>query len=330
MRPGGPSQEIRNGHVCYTSRASDFYSTCAIKNPTKVDVARLNGTLVTKRSRNPIMGEKSPRLDSHSKWDFDPPSSEAKSSRYDCKLSNDSYPLIAKFETQKDRFEHDNKHREELISSVKGFNEKKNYEILKNLNEMQTQAVTTNRSDTSSLYAKSNQYETMSSMASGRSFQSSARESTARQTTDRFPETSRREQPVLSADALKTLTVTHPDIAANYRANRAAKYITENIIQHDNGGGNILPNSLQKAAETVRDKETARLKHKLQAIVEQLDSTNQQIERTQLSIGLKGGGSAGKEEKRATSNKNGSTHSRAEGSSLVVTSSAREYIANMK
>jgi len=317
MRPGGPSQEIRHGHVCYTSRASDFYATCAIKNPTKFDVARMNGTLVPKQSRNPILGEKSPRPDPHSKWDFDPPNLDAKSSRYDCKLSDDAYPLIAKFETQKERFDRDNKHREELISTVKEFNEKKNQEILKNLNDLQSNAKT-NRSETSVHTSKP--YDT-ASLASGRSMQSSAR-----MTIDRFPETTRREQPVLSADALKSLTITHPDIAANYRANRAAKYITENILTQDNGGG-VLPNSLKKSMATARDRETTRLKQKLQSIVEQLDSTNQQIDRAQLSIGLKGGGNAagGRQGYNTSLNSN-----RGGNDSLVLTSSARSYIASMK
>jgi len=85
----------------------------------RIDYARLNGTLENRKVRNPILGEKSARA-GYNDWNFDPPPAPIEQERW--KIPSEPYPLIAKFQTQKQKFLDDDirkdKYRESLRATL--------------------------------------------------------------------------------------------------------------------------------------------------------------------------------------------------------------------
>ena len=85
----------------------------------RIDYARLNGSLANRKERNPILGEKSARA-GYNDWNFNPPPAPMEQERW--KIPSEPYPLIANFQTQKQKFLDDDirkqKYRESLRATL--------------------------------------------------------------------------------------------------------------------------------------------------------------------------------------------------------------------
>eukprot|EP01041_Mallomonas_annulata_P008614 gene8614-17775_t len=303
LKGSGPSGEFRNGHKCFTNNETAFYTKEYIEKANRIEMARMSGQIVYPNRRNPILGEKSARKD-YKDWDFKPPEVEsAKTHRLD---NGQEYPLIANFKTQKQKFIDEAEKRQQLKQTIQDF-----YQSNKNSdNEIKNESNNTSRShqmNTTRSQQNDEQYTSRTnqsninntSMSTSRTNQSN---STSRldtigedcQTTARKPHLNL--NPTLTdmkVSTFKSLAEDHPEILAKYRAERAAKFVTnEQGKEIKKTYGNFQSAPLSNRSSSSRNRcstalETSRMKEQLDVITHELEKTNEQIARQQLKIGLK-------------------------------------------
>mmetsp|Transcript_24335 Transcript_24335/g.24598 ORF Transcript_24335/g.24598 Transcript_24335/m.24598 type:complete len:372 (-) Transcript_24335:136-1251(-) len=350
-------------HPCYTTQESAFFQKAYIKRPDEVEFKRINGEIVNKPTRNPILGDKSARKN-YSDWEYYPPAMDPKSTIEKLNNINDSdtVPLIAQFETQKKKFQEEEQKQKKLKEAMKTFyvqkqtdgsnstgrsldskhnntnNKQKSMspsmENPSNLSNFMSVSSTTQR-DTDRSHSMSNR-----TARSGIDSQSQEIES-GRYPSDRNSQYSSRnnsydnnihkKEPKKSltdyrVTSLRSLSSNHPEIVSNWRAQRAAEYI-KTLQQREAAK---LDAELFVTTRTSRSGElatidTERAKEKLTQLNHELSKTNQQIAKQELKIGLNNK-KFGHVKKHTTVASQTSHLTTSKTGLIPVTDSARKYI----
>lgn len=282
--------------MAFTSEESFFYTNMERKRMT-IERQRADGTLKTHASRNPLLGEKTPRTTEFSKdWDFavkERPANLVPKERW--VYADHNLTMMSKFNSQKEVFAKQMGWENEFKNQVKKFQDE--------------QAEETASKQTAAL-----------AMGSARSSaRSTARSNTAR--SDVSGLTARSEQmsldepmdDIMNSSAMKYIAEHNPQVLAKLRAERAAKYVGQLAkpiyppTYRSVGGRDVFrpggrvkemvldpygPKSKTKVrsvktySEPATPIDTPRLKQNLGHLMNQLEETNNELARQELKVAL--------------------------------------------
>lgn len=339
----------RGAHPCLTNGESTFFLKEFILKPRKLEIARMTGTLQPKHDRNPILGEKSSRKD-YSTWDFRPPTvdDQLKATLYDSTTDPDAKPLIAKFQSQKKKFQEEDDKKQNYRNTMTEFYESKRqlsqsistipFQSSKDLNYNHNQQSREQYADdfiqagdANLKYAEVNANDSFcTQVESGRKtafpgFIRSHREHPTVGLTTRRCATALTD---LNVSSLKPLSTTHPEILSNWRAKRATEFIDtmkqREALKMDRS---FSSSDLQMRSYSQLDNINADvMKAKLDKLNEELTKTSQVIHKQQLLIGLNSK-KYGPNKLNTRTNSMSRSAKKTMQSTVGVTESARKYLA---
>ena len=288
-----PTKDL-SGHVAFTAEESYFYTNMERKR-LLIERARAEGTLVHRKTRNPIMMEKTPRKEKVLE-NFHPgevPEQLKKKERWVYEESDAT--IMSKFNSQKNKFAAQAALSTNYNSSVDAFN-----------------GMMQQRKDDAAEAAEAKRKEEEAALGN-MSARSSARSCyTARSDVSGLTARSELMEPtgeVMTTAAMKFISSNNPEVCAKVRAERAAKYVGSlakpiypPTYRPVSGRDVFKPSGsfkIQDPEELVKKKgtrrrppppetplDTSRLKESLGQLMEELESTNNELARQELKIAL--------------------------------------------